>query len=214
MEKIKIGVLISGGGTNLQALIDACNAPDFPAEIALVVSNKEDAYGLKRAESAGIPTSYINHKDFKTRTEFDNEVHIALIEKNVECVCLAGFMRLVSSWFVEQWIDRLINVHPSLLPSFKGIHGQKDALDAGVRLAGCTIHFVRPAMDVGPIITQGVVPVLEADTTETLSARILKMEHICYPRALKWFAEGRLSIVNEKVVVADYQPDEGLTLFY
>lgn len=207
MDKIKVGVLISGNGSNLQALIDACKAPDFPAEIAIVISNKADAYGLKRAKTAGIATVSINHKDFNSRKEFDTAVDKELKTANVELVCLAGFMRLVSSWFVESWYDKLINIHPSLLPSFKGVNAQKQAFDAGVKLTGCTVHFVRPEMDVGPIITQEAVSVLPDDTESSLAGRILKSEHICYVKALKWFAEGRLKVVDEKVIVQDHNPE-------
>lgn len=201
MRNCRVGVLISGSGTNLQALIDACAQPGFPAEIAVVISNKADAKGLERARAVGIPAQVIDHKDYQRREDFDQAMHIALGHHLVDMVCLAGFMRLLTPWFVEQWKDRLLNIHPSLLPSFKGVHTHEAALAAGVKFHGCTVHFVRPEMDVGPIIVQAAVPVLADDTPQTLAARVLEQEHRCYPLALRWFAEGRLVIENECVIV-------------
>lgn len=201
MSKLKIAVLISGSGTNLQALIDACDQPDYPAEIVLVLSNKETAFGLERAKKAGIPTAFISHKQFSSREEFDKNMDARIKESGAEFVCMAGFMRILSEWFVDSWHNKLINIHPSLLPSFKGIDGQKQALEAGVKLAGCTVHFVRKEMDSGPIIVQAAVPVLSDDTVETLSARILTEEHKCYPQALKLVAGGNAVIKNEIVYI-------------
>lgn len=183
--KKKIAVLISGGGSNLQALIDACKEEEFPARIALVLSNKADAYGLKRAAEAGITTRIISHKDFPDRDSFDAAMHQALTQAGIEFVCLAGFMRLLTAGFVNQWMGRMINIHPSLLPSFKGIHTHAAALQAGVKIHGCTVHHVVPEMDAGPIIIQAAVPVLSGDSPETLGARVLAAEHIIYPLALK-----------------------------
>lgn len=189
MKKLKTAILISGSGTNLQALIDACKDADYPAEIVLVLSNKADAYGLARAKKAGIPTKIISHKDFSSREDFDKKMHEEIIASGAEFVCMAGFMRLLSGWFVEQWFDKLINIHPSLLPDFKGINAQKQALDAGVKLAGCTVHYVREEMDSGPVIVQKQVPVLPDDNVETLSARILEAEHVSYVEALRVVAQ-------------------------
>jgi phosphoribosylglycinamide formyltransferase-1 len=201
MKKLKVAVLISGSGTNLQALIDACAVVDYPAEIVLVLSNKDTAYGLERAKNAGIPTKIISHKDYKSREEFDKSMDAAIIASGAEFVCMAGFMRLLSEWFVDRWHNKLINIHPSLLPSFKGIDGQKQALEAGVKLAGCTVHFVRKEMDAGPIIVQTAVAVSSDDTVESLSAKILEKEHESYPHALKLVASGRAVVVGEIVDV-------------
>lgn len=197
---LKVGVLISGRGTNLQALIDACARSDFPASIALVVSNKPDAYGLTRAADAGIPTAVIKHRDYPDRPAFDAAVDRALRDAGVDFVCLAGFMRILSEGFVEAWQDRLINIHPSLLPAFKGLDTHQRALDAGVRITGCTVHFVRPAMDDGPIIAQAAVPVLTGDDADTLAARILESEHVIYPLALRLVAEGKVRVENGRTV--------------
>lgn len=197
--KLKVGVLISGRGTNLQALIDACADPHFPATIALVVSNKAGAFGLERAADAGIPTAVIDHKAYRSRVAFDAAVDEALRAAGVGFVCLAGFMRILSEGFVERWRDRLINIHPSLLPAFKGLDTHQRAIDAGVTITGCTVHFVRPAMDDGPIIVQAAVPVLPGDDAERLAARILESEHAIYPLALRLIAEGRIAVDGERV---------------
>lgn len=202
MNKLKIAVLISGSGTNLQALIDACSADDFPAEIALVVSNKSAAYGLQRAEKAGIKTCVISHKDYNSREEFDKEMSKQIDASGAQFVCMAGFMRLLSNWFVEKYYNKLVNIHPSLLPSFKGIDGQKQALEYGVKLAGCTVHFVRDEMDVGPIIAQAAVEVLANDDVESLTKRILEKEHEIYPKALELVAKGKVRIENEIVYIS------------
>ena len=200
--KLKVGVLISGRGSNLQALIDACAATDFPAEITLVISNKADAYGLERARAAGIPTTIINHKDFPDREAFDRAMDSELRAAGVQLICLAGFMRLLSPWFAEEWRDRLINIHPSLLPKFKGLNTHEAAIAADEKTHGATVHFVRPELDDGPIILQASVPVLADDTPETLAARVLEQEHIIYPRAVRLYAEGRVNVIDEKVFIA------------
>lgn len=200
-DRLKIGVLISGRGSNLQALIDAAAAPDWPAEIALVLSNKADAAGLARAEAAGIPTCVIDHRAHAGREAFDAAMTVALEEAGVDLVCLAGFMRLLSPGFVQTWHDRLINIHPSLLPSFRGLHAHEQALAAGVRFTGCTVHFVRAEMDDGPIIVQAAVPVHQDDTAETLAARVLVAEHRCYPQAVRWIAEGRVRVEGQRALV-------------
>ncbi len=201
MARLKVGVLISGRGSNLQALIDACADPAFPAEIVLVLSNKADAYGLERARQAGIPAAVVNHRDFADKPGFEAAMDDALNAAGVELVCLAGFMRLLTAGFVERWHDRLINIHPSLLPSFKGLDTHARALAAGVRFTGCTVHYVRPAMDEGPIILQAVVPILEGDDDHALADRVLIAEHRSYPGALKLIAEGRARVEGERVVI-------------
>jgi phosphoribosylglycinamide formyltransferase 1 len=212
MAALKLGVLISGRGSNLQALIDACADEAYPAEVVLVISNKADAQGLKRAQAAGIATLTISHRDYEDRDAFDAEISAALSDAGAQLVCLAGFMRLLGEAFVERWRDRLINIHPSLLPAFKGLNTQARAVDAGVRISGCTVHFVRPAMDDGPIIVQAAVPVLAGDDEDTLAARILVAEHKAYPLAVRLIAEGRARVVNERVVIDGATDVEGLML--
>ena len=189
MPDAKLAVLISGRGSNLQSLIDACAAPDFPAEIALVISNRPKAAGLDRATKAGIPQTVIDHKDFQSREDFDKALDDALRMAKVDYVCLAGFMRMLTPEFVNDWRGRLVNIHPSLLPAFKGLHVHERMIDAGVKLAGCTVHFVSAEVDSGPIIGQAAVPVLPEDTAETLAARILEQEHKLYPACIRLLAE-------------------------
>lgn len=201
MARLRLGVLVSGRGSNLQALLDACAVPDFPAEVALVISNAPDAYALTRAERAGVPTMVVRHKEFADRAAFDAALDAALREARVELVCLAGFMRLLTEGFVEGWRDRIINIHPSLLPAFRGLHTHERALEAGVRFHGCTVHFVRPELDDGPIIVQGVVPVLADDDDDALGARVLEVEHRIYPLAVRLIAEGRAVVEGNGVRV-------------
>lgn len=185
-KRVKTAVLISGSGSNLQALIDASRLKDdYPAEISLVISNKEDAYGLTRAKSAGIESILISNKKYKSREEFDQAIHKALIEDNIEFVCLAGFMRLLTPGFVNQWLGKMINIHPSLLPKYKGAHAIRDALEDGADESGCTVHYVIPEMDAGEIILQRKVKIEPNDTEESLAKKIHKQEHIIYPEALK-----------------------------
>lgn len=212
MARLKTGVLISGSGTNLQALLDAARDPVYPAEIALVISNKADAFGLERARKAGVPTRVIDHKNYTDRAAFDNELHAALTAAGCEMVCLAGFMRILTPVFVEHWRGRMINIHPSLLPSFRGLDAQGQTIAAGVRVSGATVHFVVPEMDAGPIIVQGAVPVLPDDDADTLAARILTVEHRIYPLALRLIGEGRVRIEGERAVIADAPGDPGRTL--
>ena len=202
---MKIVVLISGQGSNLQALIDAANQPGWPAEIVLVISNVAGAQGLERAKAAGIPTTVINHKDFEDRETFDASMTEA-IEKSAagngaELVCLAGFMRLLSTHFIDHWRDRLINIHPSLLPAFKGLEVHQRVLDAGEEFSGCTVHFVRPEMDTGPILLQTKVPVQPGDAADTLAARVLEQEHVIYPEAVRLIAEGRVKVDGELALI-------------
>src|SRR4051794_38206883 len=212
MERKATAVLISGRGSNLQALIDAARDPGFPARIVRVISNVWDAGGLKRAEAAGIATSVIDHRAFATRAVFEAALDQGLRADGIEIVCLAGFMRLLTAEFVEGWRDRLINIHPSLLPAFKGLDTHARALDAGVRFTGCTVHFVRPAMDDGPIIVQAAVPVLPGDDEHTLSDRVLAAEHRCYPLAVRLIAEGRASVAGERVTIEGPPPADGALL--
>ncbi len=190
-ERKRVGVLISGRGSNLQALLDACAEPDFPAEIALVVSNKPEAPGLERAAHAGVTCRTIARRDHPDRAACDAAMTAALEAAGVELVCLAGFMRLLSEAFVDRWRDRMINIHPSLLPLYPGLDTHARALAAGAKLHGCTVHLVRFEMDSGPIIGQAEVPVLAGDDPETLAARVLDAEHRLYPRCLRLVAEGR-----------------------
>lgn len=199
MPRLKTAVLISGRGTNMQALIDDCSPKDAPAEIALVVSNVPGAAGLERAAAAGIPTLTINHRDYDGREPFEAALIDRLTDAGIEFVCLAGFMRLLTEKFVGHWLNRLINIHPSLLPAYKGLDTHQRVLDDGVRFTGCTVHFVRPAMDDGPIIVQAAVPVHEDDDAETLAARVLTAEHRCYPLALRLIAEGRAHVEGGRV---------------
>lgn len=191
MPDKKIAVLISGRGSNLKSLINAVEAPDFPAEISLVISNKPKAPGLQYASDAGIRQAVIDHRDFETREDFDTALHDRLTAEEIELVCLAGFMRILTPEFVNQWRARLINIHPSLLPAFRGVNVQERMLDAGVKIAGCTVHFVSAEMDAGPIIGQAAVPVKSDDTVETLSERILQVEHKLYPACLRMIVEGK-----------------------
>lgn len=199
MARRRVAVLISGGGSNLQALLDAAAAPDHPAAIALVVSNVEGAFGLQRAARAGVPATCLDHRGFADRTAFDAALDAILREAGIELVCLAGFMRILTAGFVARWHDRLLNIHPSLLPAFPGLHTHARALAAGVRVHGCTVHLVRAALDDGPILVQGIVPVLEGDEEGTLAARVLEVEHRCYPLALAGLASGRLTVAGERV---------------
>lgn len=200
--KKRVGILLSGRGSNMAALVEAAQAdPAFPAEPALVLSNRADAAGLAFAADKGIETAVVDHKPFgKDREAFEHALNARLRESGVELVCLAGFMRLLTPWFVEQWRDRLINIHPSLLPSFKGLHTHERALETGVRLHGCTVHFVRAEMDDGPIIAQAAVPVLPGDDPDILAARVLTMEHRLYPLALSLVAAGRVRVEDERAL--------------
>ncbi|HTH15555.1 MAG TPA: phosphoribosylglycinamide formyltransferase [Magnetospirillum sp.] len=199
--KKKVGVLVSGRGSNLQALLDAAADPDYPAEIALVISNIPDVYALQRAATAGVPAVVIPHKDFGSREEFDAAMHMVLEAAGIEIVCLAGFMRLLSPGFAKAWEGRMINIHPSLLPSFKGLHTHQRALEAGVKLHGCTVHLVTAELDDGPILVQAAVPVLKDDTADTLAARVLKQEHKAYPLALKLMAEDKVTVDGNRARV-------------
>lgn len=191
MTKKRVAILISGRGSNMVALIEAANAPDYPAEIALVLSNVADAAGLARAREAGIATEVVEHRPFgKDREAFDRAVHAALARHTIDIVCLAGFMRILTSWFAAQWRGRMINIHPSLLPAFKGLRTHERAIAEGATQHGATVHFVVPDLDAGSVIVQESVPVLPGDTPDTLAARVLAVEHRIYPAALRRVAEG------------------------
>lgn len=200
MERRRVGILISGRGTNMAALIAAAMDPAFPAGIALVLSSKAGAPGLKAAAAAGVPGEAVDHGAFADKAAFEAALTERLEAAGVEIVCLAGFMRLLSEAFVGHWRDRLINIHPSLLPAFTGLNTHARALNAGVKLHGCTVHFVRAAMDDGPIIAQAAVRVLAGDTADTLAERVLAAEHRLYPFALSLVASERVRIVEERVV--------------
>ncbi|GHF27688.1 phosphoribosylglycinamide formyltransferase [Kordiimonas sediminis] len=208
MRKLKLGVLISGSGTNLQALIDAAAQGDYPAEINVVICNRPNAGGIERAKKAGIPVAVIDHTEYEIREKFEAALQECLMEHGVQLVCLAGFMRILNADFVNKWRDRMINIHPSLLPAYKGLHTHARALEDGVRFAGCTIHFVRPEMDNGPIIMQAAIPILPVDTPESLAARTLTFEHQMYPAAVRLIAEGKVRVSGHKVVIkeADIPP--------
>jgi len=198
-KKKRVGILISGRGSNMMSLIAAAKAVDYPAEIACVLSSRPEAEGLLKAAGAGVPTQAIDHRRFKERSAFEAELDAALRASAVEFVACAGFMRLMTPAFVESWRDRMLNIHPSLLPAFPGLDTHTRALAAGVKLTGCTVHVVRPEVDSGPIIAQAAVPVLDGDTPESLGARVLEAEHRLYPHALALFASGRVRIAGEKV---------------
>jgi phosphoribosylglycinamide formyltransferase-1 len=192
MSRKRVAILISGRGSNMVALIEAAKADDYPAEIALVLSNVPDAAGLARAREAGIPTEVVDHKPFgKDRGAFDGKLDATLQAHQIDIVCLAGFLRVLTPWFVTHWSRRLINIHPSLLPAFKGLHTHERALAVGAKEHGATVHFVEPELDSGAIIEQQSVPILPGDSAESLAARVLEVEHRIYPLALKRVAEGR-----------------------
>ncbi len=199
-RKVRTAILISGRGSNMAALIDAARAAEFPAEIVLVFSNVETAEGLKLAAAAGVATKIISHKVFGSREEFDAAIDAALTAAGIELICEAGFMRIHSEDFVRKWEGKMLNIHPSLLPAFKGVKVQQQALDAGVKISGCTVHFMVPELDSGPIIAQAAVPVLAGDTAETLAARILAEEHKLYPAALALVAQGKIVLRDGRAV--------------
>ena len=202
MDGLKVAVLISGRGSNLQALLDACAVPGFPARIVLVISNLPGAAGLQRAEAAGVPAAVVDHRAFAGREAFEAALNQALDAAGTDLVCCAGFMRVLTRGFVDRWRDRLINIHPSLLPAYKGLDTHKRALADGVRFAGCTVHYVRADVDAGPIIVQAAVPVLPGDDEAALAARVLDAEHRCYPLALRLIADGRVRLAGERVSIA------------
>jgi phosphoribosylglycinamide formyltransferase-1 len=200
--KRRTAVLISGRGSNLAALIAAAETTGYPAEIGLVLSNRADAKGLAHARDHGIPVAAVDQAQCGTRAEMEMRLDAALRDAGIELICLAGFMRILSAGFVESWQDRILNIHPSLLPLFPGLRTHERALEAGVRIHGATVHFVRPEMDAGPIVAQGAVPVLADDTPETLAARVLRVEHRIYPLALSLVASGKATVSGETVAIS------------
>lgn len=202
MAKTRVAILISGRGSNMAALIEAAKAKDFPAEIVLVLSNRPDAGGLATARAAGIETAVVDHTKYgKDRAAFERALQAAIEKQRVDLVCLAGFMRLLTPWFVRQWPRRMINIHPALLPAFKGLDTHKRALAAGAKVHGASVHFVVPEMDSGPIIMQGAVAVRADDTEQTLAARVLNVEHKIYPQALRLVTEGRVTVENGRCLI-------------
>jgi phosphoribosylglycinamide formyltransferase-1 len=205
----RIGVLISGRGSNMLALIDACSKPVYPADISIVISNRPDAHGLGVAAESGIPTLTIDHKNYPTREAFEADLNAALKQAKIDFICNAGFMRLLTKGFVDEWRNRQLNIHPSLLPSFKGLHTHERALEAGVKISGCTVHFVRTEMDTGPIIAQAAIPVLPDDSADDLAKRVQEAEHKLYPLALKLVASGEASVKGEHVTFKNRQTIHG-----
>lgn len=198
-EKKRVAILISGRGSNMASLLDAATAPDYPASIALVLSNRPDAGGIVRAREAGVATAVIDHKEHPDREAFERAVDAVLVEAGIEIVCLAGFMRILTPWFVSRWVGRMINIHPSLLPLFRGTQTHRQALDAGVLVHGCTVHYVVPELDAGPIIAQACIPVIPGDDEGALASRVLVEEHRIYPEALSLVASGRASLDGGRV---------------
>lgn len=200
--KTRLGVLISGSGTNLQAIIDSSERGDLPAEVVCVISNKADAFGLERARKHGIAAIHLDHRSFSGRNEYDSALVNTLQEFNVDLVILAGFMRIVTPVLLDAFPNRVMNIHPALLPSFPGLDAQKQAIEYGAKLSGCTVHFVDAGTDTGPIILQTAVPILEDDTDESLAERIHHEEHKLYPAAIQLFAEGRLKVDGRRVIIS------------
>lgn len=201
MGLLRLGVLVSGRGSNLQSIMDACQRGETKAEVVVVLSDNPDAYGLVRAQNAGIDTHVVKPSDYPDRDSHNAAMAEILERYNVGLICLAGYMRVLAPSFVERFRHRIINIHPALLPSFPGLHGQEQALNYGVKVSGCTVHFVDEGVDTGPIIIQAVVPAFHDDTEETLSARILEYEHKIYPAAIRLYAEGRLKVEGRKVII-------------
>lgn len=204
---VRIGVLVSGSGSNLQSIMDACGRGEIDGAVAVVISNDPDAYALTRARSQSIPAAVIPHKDYPDRESFDRELVRVLHEHQADLVALAGFMRVLTPWFLQQFPARVINIHPALLPSFPGLHVRQKAIDHGVRISGCTVHFVDTGVDTGPIIIQAAVPVYPEDTEEELKDRILDLEHRIYPKAISLFAQGRLRVEGRKVFIQGMNRD-------
>jgi phosphoribosylglycinamide formyltransferase 1 len=206
-QRKRTAILISGGGSNMRSLVESARDASHPAEIVLVLSNRPEAGGLSFAKDMGIATAAVDHKIYAGREEFERSMQILLELHRIELICLAGFMRMLTPVFVNAWSGRLLNIHPALLPSYRGLHTHQRALEDGVKIHGCTVHFVAPAMDEGPIIAQAAVPVLDDDTPETLAARVLEQEHLIYPRALALIASGRYRIEGNRVISTDHAPE-------
>jgi phosphoribosylglycinamide formyltransferase-1 len=213
MPRLRVAILISGRGSNMAALIEAAKHPDYPAEIVVVVSNRPDAAGLELAKTAGIEGVLIDHTRYgKDREAFERDLHAVLVARRIELLCLAGFMRLLTPWLVAQWEGRMINIHPALLPAFKGLDTHARALAAGVKLHGATVHYVVLEMDSGAIIAQAAVPVLDDDTPDILAARVLAAEHRIYPMALRWIAEGRVILDGGRCRVTGARAEESILI--
>jgi phosphoribosylglycinamide formyltransferase 1 len=206
IRRKRTAVLISGRGSNMQALVARARVPDFPAEIALVLSNRPEALGLGFARASGVACAAVDHKIYAGREEFERSMQALLELHRIEIICLAGFMRLLTPWFISQWRGHMLNIHPALLPAYRGLNTHERALADGVKIHGCTVHFVVPAMDEGPIVAQAAVGVLDGDTPETLAARVLEQEHLIYPAALERLAAGRLRIEGNRVFSEDGPP--------
>lgn len=202
-KKLPIAVLVSGSGTNLQAIIDAIESKNLNAEIKVVISNKPDALALKRCEKHNIQSVIHDNKSYSSKEDFETAISQTILESGAELICLAGFMRVLSHTFVKKFLGKIINIHPALLPSFPGLHGQKQALDYGVKVSGCTVHFVNEGVDAGPIILQATVPVLANDTEESLSKRILEQEHKLYPQAIQLIAQNKVKIDGRRVLISE-----------
>ena len=198
---MRTAILISGRGSNMQSLVNAASAPHFPAQISLVISNRGDSPGLNWARKKGINSKLIDHRNYSERDTFEKELDRNLVGEGIELICLAGFMRLLTGEFVSRWHNRILNIHPSLLPAYKGLNTHQRVIDDGVKFTGCTVHFVRPEMDKGPILAQAVVPVLPNDNAEILAARVMVAEHKCYPFALRLVASGKTKIAKNIVLV-------------
>jgi phosphoribosylglycinamide formyltransferase-1 len=212
MSRKRVAVLISGRGSNMVSLIEAARAADYSAEIVLVIANKSSAGGLELAKAAGIATAVIEHRAYPTREAFDAAMQAELERARIDIVCLAGFLRLLTPGFVNQWHGGMLNIHPALLPSFKGLDTHARALAAGVKVHGCTVHFVVPEMDAGPIIAQAAVPVADDDTEATLGARVLAQEHVIYPLALMRVASGQARLTGERVLTGAPLPSSALVV--
>jgi phosphoribosylglycinamide formyltransferase-1 len=200
---MKLGILISGRGSNMVSLAEACARDDFPATVAVVVANVPGAGGLERAEALGIPTAVVDHRDYSSREEFELALIEVLRRHEVQAVCLAGFMRIVTSTLLEAFPERVLNIHPSLLPAFPGAHAHRDVLAHGAKVSGCTVHLVNEGMDSGPILLQAAVPVADTDSEETLAARVLEQEHLIFPQAVRLLAEDRLRICGRRVQIVE-----------
>jgi phosphoribosylglycinamide formyltransferase-1 len=213
MARKRVAVLISGRGSNMVALVEAAKDRNYPAEIVLVVSNRPNAEGIAYARNTGIATTVIDHTDYKKNREaFERALQAVLEGSGIEIVCLAGFMRILTPWFIARWENRMLNIHPALLPNFKGLHTHEQALTAGAKTHGATVHFVTTEMDAGPIVCQAAVPVLGGDTAQTLAARVLAVEHKIYPLALKWVAEGKVRVVDGRCIIDNAHAPDGVTV--
>lgn len=199
----RVSILISGRGSNMMALVEAAQAPDYPAEIVSVISNRPDAAGLVWAAARGIPAIALDHKEYATRTAFEAKLHTTLMDAGTDLIACAGFMRMLTGGFIDRWRDRQLNIHPSLLPAFPGLDTHERAIEAGVKLAGCTVHFMRLEMDTGPVVGQAAVPVLSGDTPDQLAARVLAAEHRLYPATVALVASGRAVVRDEKVYISE-----------